>query len=189
MTREQLADRLGELLRPVIDRYADQKSALALRAEAEIHKIEQLKTTLGADSPAVAKLQEAVEALDYNGASNRKMRMEEASFALVHAANSLGLKIQLRSAGKGRGRPAGSTGGAKRTRMTRAAIADAAAQILKTLPPKNTGDDNCKAKGDIAEDTGLPQSAVDSALLRLKREGKAESNGRRGAGGGWRRSG
>ncbi|MEM9294647.1 MAG: hypothetical protein AAGA57_02505 [Planctomycetota bacterium] len=188
MTREQLADRLSDMLKPVVERYADQKSAIALRAEAEIQKIEQLKATLGEDSPAVAKLQEAVEMLDYDGTSNRKARLQEASFALVHAANSLGLKVQLRAAGKGRGR-APAAPGAKRTRMSRADIASAADAILKTLPPKNTGDDNCKPKSEIADDTGLPASAVDSALLRLKREGRATSNGRRGAGGGWRRAG
>ncbi|MEM6504037.1 MAG: hypothetical protein AAF711_01075 [Planctomycetota bacterium] len=186
MTKETLIEQLTGAIRSLVDRYKAQKSEAALKVEAEQAKLEKLRDELGEDSPAYAGLEKVIAGLGYDPGADEKRRLQEASLALVAAANAVGLKVALRKVAGRSG--SGSTSGGTRTRMSSAALEEASEKIHKVLPPANTGDDNCKPIGAIAEESGFDPAVVRSALSKLKRDGWAESNGRRGQAGGWRKA-
>ncbi len=184
MSKEQLTDQIRDAISPLVERYAAQKSQRAIDMEKQAEEIELMRKKLGEDSPAYKALQGAIDMLEADPGADRKQRLEDASLAVVAAGNDLGLKLRLR---RQPGRTAGKTSG-RRTRMSSADSADMAEKVLGVLPPPSTKTEKCMSKEDIAQKTGIDSSKLQSVLLRLKREGKAESNGKRGLAGGWRRA-
>ncbi|MEM6333794.1 MAG: hypothetical protein AAF823_10700 [Planctomycetota bacterium] len=200
MSTDQLTkERLIDLLRPVmtepIETYASQKSDKALEAEAEVAKIEQLKEQLGADSPAVKALEEAISTLAFDPNDDRKARLRDAAVAVVAICNELKVPVEVKRPKPAPGTvaspaaaPAAAEKPKKRKRTPPAEIERLALLVRKALPPASTSDARCKTIEQISDETGVSKDEVRSALSKLKREGDAESNGFRGPRGGWRKA-
>lgn len=194
MSKERLVDLLRPEMGDRIEKFASQKSDKALEAEAEIAKIESLKSTLGEGSPALAELDRAVQALAYNPADDRKARLRDAAIAVVAICNELGVPVEVKkprvsaASSQAPAAPAAKPAGGKRRRTSPAEIERLSQLVRKALPPASTSDARCKTIEDITADTGLSKDEVRSALSKLKREGDAESNGFRGPRGGWRKA-
>ncbi|MEM1208880.1 MAG: hypothetical protein AAGI54_06380 [Planctomycetota bacterium] len=193
MTKERLVDLLRPAMSDSIEKFASQKSDKALEAEAEIAKIESLKSTLGEGSPALAELDKAVAALAYDPADDRKARLRDAAIAVATICNQLGVPIEVKkprvpAAATTTAEPAAKPATGKRRRTSPAEIERLSQLVRKSLPPASTSDARCKTIEDITSDTGLSKDEVRSALSKLKRDGDAESNGFRGPRGGWRKA-
>ena len=90
---------------------------------------------------------------------------------LAHAARQSGVKLEL---GGSQQKP---TSG----RISQADMAAACKAVLSVMNGKFT------PKSDIAQKAGLAKELVDKAMTKLHRDGKVESNGKRGPIAKWRR--
>ena len=192
MTKEQLIDSLSKVMTPLVEKFAEQPSPDAAaqddhRKELET-KREQLAKLLGEGSStyaaASADITDQLKSLKVDSRTQRKQNLQLAAEAVVTVANMLRVPLKLRDTGTGRSASASKvSSGGKRARKSNAQMAQETAAVLKALPSAKK---DFVAKGVITDKVGFdPQSA----LLKLKRDGEAESNGVRGAGGGWRRAG
>ncbi|MEM7578212.1 MAG: hypothetical protein AAF328_12150 [Planctomycetota bacterium] len=190
MTKEQLADQLSKAITPVIEKFVAQPSPAAANVEAERVNLEKQKagaakvfdTGSAAYTAAVGAIDEELKGLKIDDRTQRKENLQLAALALVSVANTLRVPIKLKPAtGKASSGSSAASGG-KRTRKTNAQMEQEANAVLKALPSAKK---DFVPKSDIANKVGFdPQSA----LLKLKRDDLAESNGVRGAGGGWRKA-
>ncbi len=199
MTKEQLIDSLSKTITPLVDQFASQPSPAARQAEEERAKLEQQRTSLAkaleegspAYNAAAAAIEEQLKGLKVDDRTQRKQNLQLAAEAVVVVANMLRVPVKLRDTGSNAAKPASASasasatggGGGKRTRKSNAQMEQETNAVLKALPGASRG---FVSKADIADKVGFDPS---SALLKLKREGDAESNGVRGAGGGWRKAG
>ncbi|MEX0745142.1 MAG: hypothetical protein WD118_06030 [Phycisphaeraceae bacterium] len=89
-------------------------------------------------------------------------------------------------AGQPQAAPATDAKPARKQRMSRAVAEQYADQVEKVLPTEKSG--KWISRGEIVEKSGVPEHAIQSVLLKLQRSERAQSNGQRGTGGGWRRA-
>lgn len=187
MTSNQLVNQIRKAIKGPVEEFLKQPSEAAKEqetAKAQIEKAKQeLAKTLGgkdnsAYKAAAASLDAEAKNTGVDGRSEQAARRREAAAALVEAAGDLKLPVRIKpnkKTGKP-GRPRGS-----RKRMTAAEMAGAVDKIHKALPDKKS---EFISKSELAKKVGFDPSSV---LLKMKRDGTAVSNGRRGVGGGWRR--
>ena len=188
MNQEELSQRLLDQIEDTINEFLDQPSPSAAANEDHREAIEHAKAglakTLGEDSAsyrnAVAALEEDAAGSKVPAREQRKENLTLAAAALVDAAKSLKLPIQVKATKNGKG---GRTrkGSGRRRRMTAAQMQEAVSQVFDALPK---GNNTFASRAELSETLGFDPGTV---LLKMKREGSAISNGRRGAGGGWRR--
>ena len=76
----------------------------------------------------------------------------------------------------------------RRKRMTRQETEELSGRIYAKLPSASTSDANCETVSSLADKTGIEPQTVTVMLQKLRRDGYAESNGRRGLAGGWRKA-
>ncbi|MEM1097986.1 MAG: hypothetical protein AAGH92_04280 [Planctomycetota bacterium] len=192
MTKEQLADQLSKSITPVIEKFAAQPSPAAAELGNQRTSLEKqradaakvLDTGSAAYSAAVAAIDEELKGLKIDDRTQRKQNLQLAAEALVIVANTLRVPVKLKDTGRAAAKSSSGafSGGNKRSRKSNAQMEQEAAAVLKALPSAKK---DFVAKADIADKVGFdPQSA----LLKLKRDELAESNGVRGAGGGWRKA-
>ncbi len=194
MTKEQLIDQLHQAIAPTIEKFAAQPSPEAAQFDDHRKKLEKQKADASkvfdegsaAYNAAINAIDEELKGLKVDDRTQRKQNLQLAAEAMVTVGNMLRVPLKLRDTGKitaKAGKWTGSSGGGgKRTRKTNEQMEQETQQVLKALPGSKK---DFVSKSEIAGKVGFdPQSA----LLKLKREGEAESNGVRGAGGGWRRA-
>lgn len=190
-TKEQLADRLVKAMKKDLEAFIGQQSPEAAEAKAAYEELEKQKAAaakaLGEDSAAYAGAVKAIEKeqskLDTDDKKGEANNRKHAALALVIAAREFKLPVALRKSATSSGSGTGS-----RSRMSTKELADACEVVLKALPAKSVPDDKCKSIGELADATNLDANTVKSALSKMKRDGSAESNGKRGTGGGWRKA-
>lgn len=78
------------------------------------------------------------------------------------------------------------SGKTRKQRMSRVEAERYADQVEKVLPSSKT--DRWISRSEIASKSGVPEDALQSILLKLKREQRAVPNGQRGAAGGWQKA-
>ncbi len=195
MTKEQLADQLQPAITKLITDFVAQKSPESQKAQEALDALEEDKAKViralgGADSPAakaaIAAIQKQQDSLTLDPSKDQMHNRRHAAWALVHAANNLKLPVRLREDTRRSQGPA-PTAERQRSRITKADLTAATDAVYRVLPPAGTRDTDCLAVDAIATASGLDKDLTRSALGKLKRDGRAESNGRRGPGGGWRR--
>lgn len=190
-TKEQLGDRILKSIQKDVEAFIAQPSPEAEQAQREFDALEDQKKTaekaLGTDSAAYKAALKAIEKeqakLDTEDKKGQQNNRKHAAWAIVYVANHLKLPVMLKKAALGERGGAGA-----RMRMSNAELADVAETVLADLPPKSTKDENCKRLTEIGESTNLDSDTIKRALSKLKRDGKATSNGIRGGGGGWRKA-
>lgn len=189
MTKEQLADQLSRAITPIVEKFAAQPSPAASELSDQRAALEKQKTDAAkvfdensaAYAAAVSAIDDELKGLKIDDRTQRKQNLQLAAESMVIVANTLRVPIKLKTTGS-KASSSSSGGGGKRTRKTNAQMEQEANTVLKALPSAKR---DFAAKADIADKVGFdPQSA----LLKLKRDGCAESNGVRGAGGGWRKA-
>ncbi|MEM8783445.1 MAG: hypothetical protein AAGE65_11400 [Planctomycetota bacterium] len=187
MTKEQLIDQFSKSIGPVVEKFAAQPSPAAAELGDQRKKLEKQKADAGkvfdegspAYNAAVAAIEDELKGLKIDDRTQRKQNLQLAAEALVVVANTLRVPVKLKDTGRSSAAAAGS---GKRARKTNAQMEQEATAVLKALPSSKR---DFAPKANITEKVGFdPQSA----LLKLKRDGLAESNGVRGAGGGWRKA-
>ncbi len=202
-----MVDGLTKSIMPAVDGYLNETPSTGKR-EKEIKQALEVVAEEFSKYKQLGRL--ADEAIDKelpSHAAYKKVRRREIAEALVDAANSLKLPVQIKSAGKTakkknvskkakpvkaaktakatkKAKPTKKTSG-NRSRITRELMAQRCEAVLKVLPPKESGD--VIAKGDIAGLTDLDAEAVHNVLTNLAKQGKAENNKKRGVNAGWRR--
>lgn len=198
MTKEQLSDALLRALQGPVEEFASQPSPAAKEAATKRAKLEadreKLAKVLGEDSPGYGPAVEAIDSqlksLKIDDRTQRKQNLQLVAEALIFVTNTLRIPVKLKDTGPARAPAAtaaaratdGTASTKPRTRRSPEAMQREAAAVLRVLPGAGRA---FISKGEIAEKVGFdPQSA----LLKLKREGDAQSNGVRGAGGGWRKA-
>jgi hypothetical protein len=194
VTKEQLADQLNKAITPLIEKFIAQPSPEAADSDEHRSRLEKQKSDAAkvfeegsaALNAAISALEDEIKGLKIDGRTQQKQNRQLASEALIVVTNSLRLPVKLKNTGRGAGRSAsasGSAGGSgRRSRKTNEQMEQEANSVLKALPAASK---DFVPKATIADKVGFdPQSA----LLKLKRDGYAESNGVRGAGGGWRKA-
>ena len=194
MTKEQLSDKLQSALTPIVESFVKQASPAASAQEDQRKAIEErrenARKSLGDDDEAFraanSVLDRQLDELKVSDADQRKENRRLAAEALVHVTNNLRLPLKLKpknAAGTpGAGGKAGTANDGRRNRKSGEVLAREVAAVVKALPRAASA---FVPKSDITEKVGFDPT---SALLKLKRTGEAVSNGRRGAGGGWRRA-
>jgi cysteinyl-tRNA synthetase len=190
ITKEKLSEQLVKAMKKSVEDFVSQTSPEATEAQAAYDELEKEKAkvtkALGegvATDAALKALDKEQSKLDLDDKKGTANNRKHAAWAVVAASNEFKLPVALRKSAVGSRASSGT-----RSRLSKAEIEEASEAVLKALPPKNTGDDNCMAIGDIADATSLDADTVKSALGKLKRDEKAASNGKRGSGGGWRRA-
>lgn len=193
MNKEQLTDKLRVAISPLIEEFSAQPSPGSAANEEKRKAIEErreaVRKSLGEDDPAYRAasdvLDQALDGLKISDAHQRKENLRIAAEALIHVTNTLRLPVKLKTkteSGLSGGGKAGTPGDGRRFRKTAKMLAEETTAVLKALPRSGSA---FMPKGEINEKVGFDST---SALLKLKREGQANSNGRRGSGGGWRRA-
>ncbi|MCH7490030.1 MAG: hypothetical protein IID05_04970 [Gemmatimonadetes bacterium] len=129
------------------------------------------------EGKAVAKQKARLEP---DTASLKKKRIQEVSQALVMACNNLRLPVSVKKAKRSGGSSDGSVG-----RLPRAELEAACQKILKTLPSKSGKYLN---GAEVAKNVDLTPVVLRSALSKLKRDGLAVTNGKKGMAGGYRKA-
>jgi hypothetical protein len=193
MTKEQLADSIEQAIAKLVEEFVDQPSPEAKKAQARFDELESDKRkvlqALDEANPAAKAAVSAIESeqqqLDTEDRKSLQNNRRHAAWAMVHAANNLRLPVMLKKTAR---TPATSNGNASHRRIPAKDIEAAAEKVLKSLPPQSTPDERCFDLATITDDTELEKSVVRSALGKLKRDGRAESNGKRGMAGGWRKA-
>ena len=197
MTKEQLIDALHKALQGPVEEFSAQPSPAAAAAETQRTQLEadreNLKKVLGEDSPAfgpaVTAIDEQLKSLKIDERTQRKQNLQLVAEALIVVSNMLRVPIKLKDTGPVPTKPqaaktaSGDAPTKTRTRKSSEEMERESNAVLRALPGASRP---YISKGDIADKVGFDPS---SALLKLKREGDAESNGVRGAGGGWRKTG
>ncbi len=197
MTKEHLIDTLSKTLTPIVEEFAAQPSPAALKAGEDRDKLEQQRANLGraleegspAYNAAAAAIDEQLKGLKIDDRTQRKQNLQLVAEATVVVANMLRVPLKLKdtsppasAAAAKTATPGSPAAPGKRTRKSTAQMEQEARAVYKALPGASR---DFIAKGEIADKVGFDPS---SALLKLKRDGEAESNGVRGAGGGWRKA-
>jgi hypothetical protein len=193
VNKEQLGTDLLKKLEPMVEQFASQPSPRALEAREKLAEIEEKKAgaakLLGegtaAYKAAVRALEEDEKACKVNESFQRKQNLQLFAEALVYVCNHLRVPVKLKDAGgptQSAGKSSGGSGGGKRTRKTAEAMQQESDAVLKALP---SASGKYVSKADIETKVGFDPT---SALLKLKRDGDAESNGMRGSAGGWRKA-
>ncbi|MEM9416428.1 MAG: hypothetical protein AAGA29_13270 [Planctomycetota bacterium] len=191
LSKEQLIDRLRTALGPQLTTYLAQKTQHQMEQEKEIDRIEKMIAKEPASSPTLPALRKVVEEIkqDLSRPGINMPLRRDAALAVLAVCNEHRLPLQLKQ-----DQPAKPAAVAKpsltkgnRKRVPREEMQAACEQIMKVLPPSDTPDHLCMAKSRVAEKCGIDPKTASSALVKLNREGKATSNGIRGAGGGWRK--
>ncbi|MDA0312269.1 MAG: hypothetical protein O2992_09145 [Gemmatimonadetes bacterium] len=169
MTDKELADCIVSSLRPVLDGFLSEKSEEEVRFDAELDRI---RGRMEGESDAVIRsaLEDGLRAQEKRRPDS-KGRQEAAAKAFVAAGTRLGLSAAGTTAPKAR----------ERKRTSRAQAKEAAEAMVKVLA---RGD--LKTKADLISEAGLSDDVGGSALARLKRAGRLESNGQRGRGAAYR---
>ena len=189
MTQEELSQQLLSQIEDTINEFLDQPSPSAARGEDHREAIESAKAglakTLGEDSAsyrnAVAALEDDAASVEVSAKEQRKENLVLAAAALVDAAKELKLPVQVKQTKGGKPGRGGRGSGGRRRRMTASEMNDAVEKVFNALPK---GANTYVSRNELREEVGFDPGSV---LLKMKREGSAISNGRRGAGGGWRR--
>ncbi len=192
MTKEQFGTDLMKKLQPMVEQFVSQPSPRALEAREKLAEIESKKAglakVLGDGSPAYKAAVRVLEDEEKNSRVNesfqRKQNLQLVAEAMIYVANELRIPLRLKDSG-GPSAPAskgkvGSTG--KRFRKTAESMKQESDTVLKALPASNG---KFVSKIDLQEKLGFDPT---SALLKLKRDGEAASNGMRGTAGGWRKA-
>jgi len=190
LSKEQLIDRLRKDLTSHLDLFLSQKTTEQAEKEAQIDGLNKTIASMSEGSPGVPALQAVIAniqaELDKPGI-NEPLR-KEAAIALIAVCNDFRLPLQLKQAQPAQAiaQPTKSSRGTRK-RLPKEDMQLACDAIIVILPPSDTPDHLCMAKGRVADKTDLDAKTVSSALIRLNRQGLATSNGIRGAGGGWRK--
>ncbi|BAM02749.1 hypothetical protein [Phycisphaera mikurensis] len=190
MTKEQLSDKIRAALTPLVEDFVAQPSPGANATEEQRVAIERrrqsVRESLGEDDPAYKAasevLDESLRNLSVSNASQKKENLRLVAEALVVVTNGLRVPVKLKPKGETRSSAAAQKTDGRRNRKSSETLAEETAAVLKALPRASAA---FVPKSDITEKVGFDPT---SALLKLKREGNAVSNGRRGAGGGWRKA-
>lgn len=196
MTKEHLIDALSKTLTPIIEEFAAQPSPAAQLADEKREKLESQRANLGkaleegspAYNAAVSAIDEELKGLKIDDRTQRKQNLQLAAEAMVVVTNTLRVPLKLKdvnppASSSAKASAAGSTTPTgKRARKSTAQMEEETRAVYKALPGASR---DFVSKGFVADKVGFDPS---SALLKLKRDGEAESNGVRGAGGGWRKA-
>jgi hypothetical protein len=148
-----------------------QKAARAATEERE--RIKQQITTLEAQRNALSEqidgLWKELEAID-----------DRIVVGLKEAARAAGVKLELSN---GKSKTVSKDGSKSMSSAEAVAAADA---VYGALPPKSGK--TFTSQADLAAKIGMDGAVVQKALGKLKRDGRAKSNGKRGRQGGWQRA-
>lgn len=188
MTKEQLVDRIRQALSYELRSFLEQ-----MTSEEQAYQAQIANATAQAEAapfPEIAKAwKEKAKDLQANKPDLSAGRRQEAALALKVVANEFRLPLELRPSatettksakGAGKGVQAAKESG---KRMKRSDMQKLLAAVIAALPA-----DGAWARiSELAEKAGASTGDVRSALLRLKREGQAQSNGRKGLAGAWKR--
>lgn len=191
LSKEQLIDRIRTAVAPQLETYLAQKTTHQQEQEKEIERIQKLIAKEPANSPTLPALQRVIETIQ-NELSKPGINLplrRDAALAVLAVCNEHRLPLQFKQ--DAIAQPAAAAkptrGKGERKRLPREEMQKACEAIMKVLPPKDTPDHLCMAKSRVAEKCDLDAKTTSSALIKLNRDGKATSNGIRGAGGGWRK--
>ena len=151
-------------------------AALKDATDAERTVIDEELATLRTEqeelSTKIANAEERRAALDKNLVANIK-----------HACAQVGISLEPEQPEEPKQRKR-KGGGGKRSRLSSEQMKEATAAVLKVLPTKSG---NHMSVSDVAKKAHIEPPVAKSALLKLKRAKKAETNGARGKAGGWRK--
>lgn len=188
MTKEQLTNEFLRALKDPIKKFTDAPSEASREVESMEKENASKKKELarvfgGTDSAAykaaAAELDHEVHSSKPDRRSENAQRRRQIAEALMVVANEHRLPLQLKKPVKAGG--SGAKGGGRRGRMTREQMNGAVQSVYDALPEKKG---EFMAKSELAEKVGFDPQSV---LLKMKREGTAQTNGMRGPGGAWRR--
>ena len=142
-----------------------QKAAQAAQAEKEAlaSRLQEVKAKRDALDAEIQEIKTAIGDVD-----------AKVAVGLKHAALDAGVKLQI-----GRNGPQSASGSRQAKRDTAAAME----KVHQALPIKNG---KYMSSSDISARIGVDLPSVKYALAKLKKQGKVESNGKRGLLGGWR---
>ena len=119
-------------------------------------------------------------------ANRKELSTTETSIVHIEREKSRTIKTALRAAGitvAPVNKQPGGDGAASRLSTADMEEARQAVHVVLPLPGKSF-----RSKGDLAKRTGLDPAVVHSALLSLRRDGKAQTNGARGLKAGWQKA-
>lgn len=182
ITKEMLADRIRSVVSHEVKAFLDQMSHEEAAYQAQIEEFKAQAAAATLKSVADAWKSEA-KRLEADRPDTSATRRQAAAMAVLFITNELRLPLQLKGAAQEASKPAKAAAEKSGKRMPRAVMQQLLGNLIKAFP----ADGSFIRIAELAEKTGADISDVRSALLRLKREGKAESNGRKGKGGAWKR--
>ena len=148
------------------------RSVFKAAAVTTLAEKEKIEAELGKVETAIEELQDKRKSLEEQLAEIGT----DVALALQIAAKEEGVSLDLAG---GNGRKEGSG-----KRIPRAEMGEAAAKILKVLPPKGK---TFKSVDAIVISVNLDSVIAKSALQKLKRDNEAKTNGKRGTASGWQR--
>ncbi len=182
LTKEQLSDRIRTVLTHEIKAFLDQSSPEEADYQA---KIEEAKAKAAAETVKVVAdaWKQQAKQLEAERPDSSVARRRDAALAVMIVTNALRLPLELKGSPAVVAKPAGKAQKGEGKRMPRAVMQKLAANLLAAFPTNGTW----IKISQLAETVEAEISDVRSALLRLKRENKAESNGQKGKGGAWKR--
>ena len=167
-------------LKPLVEGYLNQIPAIDADTQKKLDALDAAIQALGPDTPEGKAIAKQKAKLEPDVARLRKQRTQEVSEALVMASSSLRLSVALKKTKHSSGSSNGSV-----QRLPKEQLEEACQKILKSLPSKSGKFLN---GADVAEKVDLTPVVLRSALAKLKREGLAITNGKKGRAGGYRRA-
>ncbi len=182
LTKEQLSDRIRTVLTTELKAFLDQASPEEGAYQAQI---EEAKAKAAAETVKVVAdaWRQQARQLEAERPDLSAARRREAALAVMIVTNALRLPLELRGTATVAAKPAGKPAKGEGKRMSRAVMQQLVASLFDAFPTNGSW----IKISQLAEVVGAEISDVRSALLRLKRENKAESNGQKGKGGAWKR--
>ena len=167
-------------LKPLVEGYIQQIPSIDEKTQKMLTAFDAAIDAVGPDTPEGKNIAKQKAKLEPDIAKLRKQRTQEVSEALVMACNSLRLSVSLKKA-----KHSGASSNGSVQRLPKADLEEACKKILKTLPTKSGKFLN---GAHVAEKLDLEPVVLRSALAKLKRDGLAVSNGKKGRAGGYRKA-
>lgn len=197
ITKEQLAERLIALMRDDVLEFLEQSSPGSIKNKREYDRLEKQKKLIKAAvtnkeerAAELAAIDDLQAGLDFTGLQSTGKYAKSAAKAIVIAAKHYGLPVILDEKEKYN---VASTKAVKRlsadhTKVSKHRLILISEQLLELLPPSKAHADDCISLSELARKIGKSENVTKLALMRLKRNGVATTNHRKGRASGWRRS-
>lgn len=178
-----MATALDRAIKPLVEGYLNQVPSIDEATKKKLDALEAAIQAVGPDTQEGKAIAKQKARLEPDVSSLKKKRIQEVSEAIVMACNNHRLAVMAKKV-KRAGAPSGG-GGATGGRLPKDELEAACQAVLKVIPPKSGKYMN---GAEVAEKAKIDPAVAKSALGKLKRDERIESNGFKGKKGGYRKA-